>query len=181
MDFLGARYNLNHPSNKTVFKCKRYKHPTKSSKRTGYSIFQRETIPQLKEEHPELSWAEIWKLAGQAWSTLTDDQRDNYDRRASESGRTTAMQKKCPGRLRFRTANGQVQLSVEGLVEYVPHSEELSIVISRLFRVSVRDLIEDFDSKFDLLTGLSFRSPSEGANSIPLTLVLRRRPESAPK
>ena len=181
MDFLGARYNLNHPSDKTVFMCQRYKNPATGSQRTGYFIFQREIRQQLKEEYPELPHTEISKLAGKAWRALPTYQRDRYYRKASASGRTRVMQERCPGRLRFRTTNGRVQLSVEGLVDYVPHSEELSIVPIGLLRVSVRDLIEDFDSKFDLLTGLSFRSPSEGANSIPLTLVLRWRPELAPK
>ena len=155
MDFLGARYYSKKDS--TLFRCQRYKNPVIGTKSIGYTIFEYET--RLKEEHQELPYSEIKKLAGEAWRALPADQRDYYDRRASESGRTRVMQKRCPGRLRFRTANGQVQLSVEGLVDYVPHSEELSIVPIGLFRVSVRDLIGDFDSKFHLLTGLSFRSP----------------------
>lgn len=172
MEFEGGMYYLNKLSkNYKFYECKHYKLPQSGRVKKGYYLFASEIKLQLIEENRGCSYQEIIRLTGMAWRALPPERRDYYDRRAKVH-RPQMMYGRCPGRLRFREVNGEMLTTVNELIDYAPHREELSIEISRwVKRVSIRNR---YDLKINLLTELSFRSPTEGANSIQLTLDLSR-------
>ena len=127
VEFLGARYHGGtETKEKNHFYCLRFTHRRKGlSRRPGYDLFHSEIMPQMIKKHQRKGW-QPKNLVGTAWRELTADQKEYYNRKAKENGPVKPMKKKCPGKLVFVKQAG---MSVDGLISYVPHSDELSILI----------------------------------------------------
>ena len=131
MEFEGGMYYLNKLSkNYKFYECKHYKLPQSGRVKKGYHLFASEIKLQLIEENRGCSYQEIIRLTGMAWRALPPERQDYYDRRAKVH-RPQMMYGRCPGRLRFREVNGEMLTTVNELIDYAPHREELSIEISR--------------------------------------------------
>lgn len=135
MEFLGAVYYFNSSSIAgQIFVCRRYKQEQPSGLISGFHLFQFEIKQQVLRENPGSPFSYIIHVIGKAWRELTPARRDDYYRRASESKPTRRMTKRCTGRLKLRAVNGQPITSADGLIDYAPHSEELSISTDKTIR-----------------------------------------------
>ena len=127
VEFLGAIYNgCTETKEKKHFYCKRFTHPPKGpSKCAGYSLFYSEMGPQILKSRVIRKGTNLNRLVGAAWKELSGDQKEDYNRRAKENGPVKPMKERCPGKLVFVKQAG---MSVNGLMSFVPHSEELSVL-----------------------------------------------------
>ena len=136
MEFLGAVYYSNNLiKTDKAFVCRRYVHPQTGGSQNGFNLFQAETKWQFRKENSGSKSDHTNQLIGKAWKRLPADQRDDYNRKARERKPNKPMNERCPGRLRFKKVNGQALVSGDGLISYVPHSEELSAVMGEPIRL----------------------------------------------
>lgn len=132
MEFLNAKYCLKDRLKCChSFVCKNYVHcvPIGSSTSPGYALFQLEKRPKITRKNPGSTPQRIGQLVGKAWRQLGVQKRYEYGRRARENETAKRMGERCPGKLNFKRVDGQVLIREDRLVNYVPHSTELSAVL----------------------------------------------------
>ena len=128
MELFGAIYYTSNSSSKYHnLQCRRSKYLQKGF-RCGFELFLSETKQQLVRENPGRHFSFIRHLASNAWNELALNGKFEYDRRARESRPIGRMNERCPGRLKMLNVNGLTVTGEDGLVSYVPHNEELSVV-----------------------------------------------------
>lgn len=95
----------------------------------GKVQFESEIGMQIYRANPDLSVASIQRLVAQQWNDLPAEQKEQYNRRAIECN--LKKHGRCEGRLIFKRAGDGQAMTLDLLLDYVKHSDLLSIRSNR--------------------------------------------------
>ena len=84
-DLIQIWNNMNDAQVKGLKKPKKTKKKTTTKKRkSGFILFSMENRGKLKQENPNLKFTEISKLLGKNWKSLSDEEKEEYNKKARE-------------------------------------------------------------------------------------------------